>query len=249
MTNLRKLRENLLLNEQFIEGNCAAERSALTAWLLEGKFDTYVELALDYKQTKHLSVEQTENLSKHILSVAMNMLDRAIFGNTAHRKNQRNMRFSFLHFGKSRTNAHIHMLCKSDTRLNAEKYRELLTQILQHCFDETTTNCRAEALRQHLQHSARYVTHEYAQQRNDTIELQLTNMNAVEEKTEFAEVIEKRIKKLKKKIVEKKLLKEERKDKKKRRFTEKKNARKRALNKTSAVRTYTENEKQAYLSA
>ena len=45
MTNLRKLRENLLLNEQFIEGNCAAERSALTAWLLEGKFDTYVELA------------------------------------------------------------------------------------------------------------------------------------------------------------------------------------------------------------
>ena len=231
MTNLRKLRENLLLNEQFIEGNCAAERSALTAWLLEGKFDTYVELALDYKQTKHLSVEQTENLSKHILSVAMNMLDRAIFGNTAHRKNQRNMRFSFLHFGKSKTNAHIHMLCKSDTRLNAENYRELLTQILQHCFDETTTNCRAAALRQHLKHSARYVTHEYAQQRNDTIELQLTN------------------KKLKKKIVEKKLLKEERKEKKKRRFTEKKNARKRALNKTSAVRTYTENEKQAYLSA
>lgn len=247
--NLRNLREKLLLNDKFIEGNCAAERSALTAWLLEGKFDTYVELALDYKQTKYLSVEQTENLSKHILSVAMNMLDRAIFGNAAHRKQQRNMRFSFLHFGKTKTNAHIHMLCKSDTRLSADRYRELLTQILQHCFAETTKKCRAVALHKHLQHSARYITHEYSQQQNNTIELQLTNMNAAEEKSEFAEVIEKRIRKLKKKILEKKLLKAERTEKKKRRFAEKKNARKRALNKTSAVRTYTSEEKQAYLSA
>jgi hypothetical protein len=37
MNNLRNLRENLLLNEKFIERNCAAERSALAAWLLEGK--------------------------------------------------------------------------------------------------------------------------------------------------------------------------------------------------------------------
>lgn len=47
--------------------------------------------------------------------------------NAAHRKNQRNMRFSVLHFGKTKTNAHIHMLCKSDTRLSANTYRELLT--------------------------------------------------------------------------------------------------------------------------
>jgi len=247
--NLRNLRENLLLNDKFIEGNCAAERSALTAWLLEGKFDTYVELALDYKQTKYLSVEQTENLSKHILSVAMNMLDRAIFGNAAHRKQQRNMRFSFLHFGKSKTNAHIHMLCKSDPRLSANTYRELLTQILQHCFAETTQKCRAVALHKHLQHSARYITHEYAQQQNNTIELQLTNMNAAEEKTEFAEVIEKRVSKLKKKIKKKKFEKALRIAEKRKQRVSKHSSAKQALHKAKAVKIYTDAEKQAYLSA
>jgi len=247
--NLRNLRENLLLDDKFIEGSCVAERTALTAWLLEGKFDTYVELALDYKQTKYLSVEQTENLSKHILSVAMNMLDRAIFGNAAHRKQQRNTRFSFLHFGKTKTNAHIHMLCKSDTRLSADRYRELLTQILKHCFAETTQNCRAVALHKHLQHSARYITHEYAQQQNNTIELQLTNMNAAEEKSEFAEVIEKRVSKLKKKIKKKKFEKALRIAEKRKQRVSKHGSAKRALHKAKAVKRYTENEKQAYLSA
>ena len=242
--NLRNLRENLLLDDKFIEGSCVAERTALTAWLLEGKFDTYVELALDYKQTKYLSVEQTENLSKHILSVAMNMLDRAIFGNAAHRKQQRNTRFSFLHFGKTKTNAHIHMLCKSDTRLSADRYRELLTQILKHCFAETTQNCRAVALHKHLQHSARYITHEYAQQQNNTIELQLTNMNAAEEKSEFAEVIEKRVSKLKKKIKKKKFEKALRIAEKRKQRVSKHSSAKQALHKAKAVKIYTDAEKE-----
>jgi len=141
------------------------------------------------------------------------------------------------------------MLCKSDPRLSANTYRELLTQILQHCFAETTQKCRAVALHKHLQHSARYITHEYAQQQNNTIELQLTNMNAAEEKTEFAEVIEKRVSKLKKKIKKKKFEKALRIAEKRKQRVSKHSSAKQALHKAKAVKIYTDAEKQAYLSA
>jgi len=190
--------------------NNAQERGALVNWMLQTEFDIWVEVGLGYEHTKNLSVVEKQRLLKKILNRTMNMLDRVFYGHRTERKNERGTRFTYKHLGNSGINDHAHMLVQSDKRVGFSTYCGLLENILKHMFIETTESCTAKRLDKSREHAARYVTHEYDKLKNETLNLETTNIGKNNTTYEFNDDIKRRIGRLKMKILRKALSKQTR---------------------------------------
>ena len=187
--------------EKLVFWNCEKERKELAKWMLQTEFDVWVEIELRYEHTKELSVVQIQHRYKQILTTALNIMDRVFYGNNTDRKNERGTRFVYRHRGKSGINEHAHALVESDKRVSYTTYCVLLEHILKHLFIETSDKCSAGELEKSREHSAMYVSREYKQLKNDTLHTDITNIRTNDYSSEYNNDIERRISRLKLKIL------------------------------------------------
>jgi len=134
---------------------------------------------------------------------ALNMMDRALYGNRAHRHNDRGTRFIYRHTGYYGHNEHLHALIESDKRIDYTTYCAVFENILKHLFVETSDGCRVEALRESRARNARYITHEYKKLGNETLLTGITNIGRSDINDDFLHDINKRLQKLRLKIFKK----------------------------------------------
>ena len=187
--------------EQLDFWNYEEERKELAKWMLQTEFDVWVEIELRYEHTKELSVVQIQHRYKEILTTALNIMDRVFYGNNTDRKNERGTRFVYRHRGKSGINEHAHALVESDKRVSYTTYCVLLEHILKHLFIETSDKCSAGELEKSREHSAMYVSREYKQLKNDTLHTDITNIGTNDYSSEYNNDIDRRISRLKLKIL------------------------------------------------
>ena len=181
--------------------NCEKERRALAKWMLQTRFDVWVQIELRYEYTKELEPIEIRRKHKQILTTALNFMDRVFYGNNSDRKNQRGTRFVYRHRGKSGINEHAHTLVESDKRVSYTTYCVLLEHILKHLFIETSDKCSAGELEKSREHSAMYVSHEYNKLKSDTLHTDITNIGTNDYSSEYNNDIDRRISRLKLKIL------------------------------------------------
>jgi hypothetical protein len=128
-------------------------------------------------------------------------MDRVFYGNNSDRKNERGTRFVYRHRGKSGINEHAHALVESDKRVSYTTYCVLLEHILKHLFIETSDKCSVGELEKSREHSARYVPHEYNKLKNKTLHTDITNIGTNDYSSEYNNDIDRRISRLKLKIL------------------------------------------------
>ena len=187
--------------EQLDFWNYEEERKELAKWMLQTDFDVWVQIELRYEYTKQLEQVEIRRKHKEILTTALNIMDRVFYGNKADRKNERGTRFVYKHRGKSGINEHAHALVESDKRVSYTNYCVLLEHILKHLFIETSDKCSAGELEKSREHSAMYVSREYKQLKNDTLHTDITNIRTNDYSSEYNNDIERRISRLKLKIL------------------------------------------------
>ena len=181
--------------------NYEKERKELAKWMLQTGFDVWVQIELRYEYTKELEQVEIRRKHKEILTTALNMMDRVFYGNKADRKNERGTRFVYKHRGKSGINEHAHALVESDKRVSYTNYCVLLEHILKHLFIETSDKCSAGELEKSRERSAMYVSREYNKLKSDTLDNDITNIGTNDYSSEYNNDIDRRISRLKLKIL------------------------------------------------